>query len=539
MIERGASAQGRDAQHTIVMVLLAAGSGSWFAWLGWRDNLLGSLSDGAIYVVMANLFSPWHSSANALSVELFRDYPFPPLYPLVLGLLGGGSGDVLISFVITAATLVAATLAIYSWNLRILSRQLDALVLTLGFVLLPATMFSAMNLQSESLYIAVTFSALALIGGQQKAFTRAAALIGLSVLARTAGVGLVLAALVYGVRRRPVTRWPWLVFLLLAPGVGWHLTRQAVGGSGGYLDSMSGNSIGTAVSATFGYIMLNAAALPGALFEVFSLHESMYIGLVLAALTSCAAFGLLTRLRAGELDALYALFYFAIVIVWPYPEHLPRFLLVIMPMYFAYAWLGCRALAERVGAREQRWFVLTTFALLLGAITLPGTFSIANPIIAAEDSSAKYVRSPMWYTLPSSDIALDRMRRVEQIAESMRGVAEHVPANACVSSAAYAFIPFYGQRKTIAVAPMRMSNGTFNGGLGQCPYVFMLAATQAPGSDYPAMYPYHRIKERMDVIEVKLWDQDALEGDVLTMLARVRSSSGNDDSNGQEHADSP
>lgn len=539
MREDGARAHGRTARHALVVVLLTAVSGCWFMWLGWRDNLLGSLSDGAIYAVMANLFSPWHDANPALSLELFRDYPFPPLYPLTLGLFGGGADNVRVAFAITAVTQVAATLAVYSWSVRVLSRRLDALVLTAGFMLLPATMFSVMNLQSESLYIALTFTALALTVGEQKSSTHAASLIGLSVLARTAGIGLVLAALVYGLRRRFVAQRPFLIFLLIMPGLGWQLLRHVVGGRGGYLDSVTQDSIGTALLANWGYIAVNAAALPGALFDIFALHELLYTGVLLAGLAVLAGFGWLARLRAGELDAIYAWFYLAIVMVWPYPGHLPRFLLVITPLFLAYAWLSFRALAARAGMRQQHPLVLATFTLVLASITLPGAFSIVKPIASAGDRVAGYVRSPMWHTFSSPDVALERMRRVDQIAESMHGVRDHVPNDACVSSAAYALIPFYGQRRTIAVAPARMSNNAFNGWLEQCPYVFMLAATQSPDLDYPAMYPYYRIKDRMDVIEVKLWNEQATEGDVLTMLARVHGRSGKDGSKRTEHVDSP
>ena len=52
----------------------------------------------------------------------------------------------------------------------------------------------------------------------------------------------------------------------------------------------------------------------------------------------------------------------------------------------------------------------------------------------------------------------------------------------------------------------------------------LVAATQWPPTDYPPMYPYARISDRLEVLEVTLWDPRQPRGAVLTMLAKVKPS---------------
>ena len=114
------------------------------------------------------------------------------------------------------------------------------------------------------------------------------------------------------------------------------------------------------------------------------------------------------------------------------------------------------------------------------------------------------------------------MNGATRVLDGMRGIDEHLPAGACVSSAAYAYIPLYGRRRGQPLAGVSADDEHFFARLRDCPYVFMMAATQWPRRDFPPMYPYERIKDRLEVVEVSMWDKTATKGVVLTMLGKVR-----------------
>jgi len=236
-----------------------------------------------------------------------------------------------------------------------------------------------------------------------------------------------------------------------------------------------------------------------------------------------SALGWLRRLWCTEFDALYALFYLGIVLFWPFPEHLPRFLLVLMPLFIFYAYAVVAELSRRLPLATLAALAKSSYFVIVALTLLPSSLSIVSQIHAADHSAAKkFVRSPQWYASSSPDQAIRSMQRIDRMLESIRGIEEHLPVDACVSTTAFAYVPLYGRRRALAVAPGTASDEAFDAGLERCPYVFMMAATQWPQSDYPGMYPYARIKQRLEVIEVKLWDGHAERGDVLTMLARVR-----------------
>lgn len=497
-----------------------------FGWLARRDDFIGNLSDGAIYLVMADVLSPWRTAPHQLGLSLFQDYAFPPLYPLVVGLFGGGSSQLFASYMITAMTLVAATVAIYAWYCRVLPRRIEAFGLTLLFVLTPATLITAMSLQSEPLYIALTFSALALGAGGARPVPVAAALIGLSLLARTVGLGMVLAAIVHGYRRTVGTQRMLLLGLFIMPGVGWQLFRLSLGAEGSYLDVLMQPGPSDTLARLLEYARINAAYVPVAWTKVFDLQSSSQAGVTAAVIAALSALGWLRRLWFGEFDALYALFYLGIVLFWPFPEHLPRFLLVLMPLFVFYAYAVVSDLSRHLPWATVAALAKSSYFVVVALAMLPSSMSIVAQIHAADHSGIeKFVRSPQWYASSSQDQAMRSMQRIERMLESLRGIEEHLPIDACVSTTAFAYVPLYGRRRALPVSPGTASDAAFDAGLKRCPYVFMMAATQWPQSDYPGMYPFARIKQRLEVIEVKLWDEHANHGDVLTMLARVRNHS--------------
>ena len=68
---------------------------------------------------------------------------------------------------------------------------------------------------------------------------------------------------------------------------------------------------------------------------------------VCSALLLLAAAGLVQRLRRRRLDAFYVIFYLLIVLFWPFPAHVPRFIYVVLPILLLYAVLASQTLVER------------------------------------------------------------------------------------------------------------------------------------------------------------------------------------------------
>lgn len=89
-----------------------------FAWLAVRDTFIDLLTDSAIYALLADYFSPYRATTHHFLEFLFGEYPFPPLYPVPLGFLGGGTAVPAVDYAI-GALLLGLTLAVFlQWLAR-------------------------------------------------------------------------------------------------------------------------------------------------------------------------------------------------------------------------------------------------------------------------------------------------------------------------------------------------------------------------------------------------------------------------------------
>src|SRR5690606_12486413 len=85
----------------------------------------------------------------------------------------------------------------------------------------------------------------------------------------------------------------------------------------------------------------NLAQLPRGWWRSFDPGLASHTGIVLVVLAGLAVLGWLPRLRLLHLDALFLLAYLAMILLWPHPAHMRRFLYVVLPLGLVYAQLAC------------------------------------------------------------------------------------------------------------------------------------------------------------------------------------------------------
>ncbi len=496
-----------------------------FSWLSVRPGFIGNISDSAFYLTVADYFSPYWSAAPGLGASLFHDFSFPPLYPLLLAAGGGGSEHPGLSYLATSCMMAFAVGAVYLWFRTERLSRAQASGLTAVYALLPATLLSAMAIQSESLYVAFVFTGLALWRARDTKAPLAplaAVCIGMSALARTVGLTAIGALLISWFIARPASRHWSIPVLAVAPYAAWVVVRYSNGMQPSYIDSVLRESVTATLVSLMNQGTINVPAMWFGIVHSVDLTGSPFTTVASAAFLALAVLGMAPRLRRLEIDSLYVLFYLVIMMVWPYPDHMRRFLQVLFPLLLFYSFSGVRHAMQPLAPSLSRT-AGNAYIVILAVVIAPTTVLMAQQIAQAEGKDAEnFVRSPQWYRYDSPFKAREVMDRVTQILDGMRGIDERLPPDACVSSAAYAYIPLYGHRRSRRVAGESDGDDQLFSQLRGCPYVFMMAASQWPQMDYPAMYPYERIKDQLEVVEVSLWDRTATTGTVLTMLGRVR-----------------
>ncbi|MGE0485519.1 MAG: hypothetical protein AB7Q81_15350 [Gammaproteobacteria bacterium] len=502
-------------------VVIGAAAFAFFAWWSARDDFLGNLSDGDVYVLVADLFSPWRDTPHALGTTLFADFPFPPLFPALLGLLGGGSAWPAATYLATSALLALMLVVVRAWLAGLLGSATLASAATLLLAALPGTLLLAFNVVSEPLYVAVSIAAVGTFAAARnpRTWLVAAILGGLAVLARSAGIALVAAALVALVRAPG-----WRVRLgaalaLVGPGLAWSAWRASLATRVDYLDSIAAGDAAATAARLAAVIAFNAVHAAGAASELFAANPGPAARAVLVIGAAVAGAVWLARLRQGALDALYFGAYLAMILAWPHPGHMARFLWVLLPIALAYLLLGSAWLA-RGGDLTRPLQAVTLLALAL--VATPTTLGMFTEVWQAAGTDAAWVRSPQWHAAGGAAKARAVLRPLGDIVEAMQGIDQHVPPGACVSTIERARVALHGHRRAFELPPSGSSDETLRHALRQCPWVFMIAARQWPDAGYPPMYPYPQIQAELDVVEVKLWDAAAERGTVLTMLARYR-----------------
>jgi hypothetical protein len=144
------SESGNNRAKTLVAsVCCAAIAFQFYVFLNARDTLANINSDGAVYVLQADVFSPWQGNSFPATAHLFETYAFPPLYPMLLGLFGGGTANPAQNYLVGAACLAVAVGFVCAWLCRRRVPLVGAVSIALLTMATPAAIFIAMDIASE------------------------------------------------------------------------------------------------------------------------------------------------------------------------------------------------------------------------------------------------------------------------------------------------------------------------------------------------------------------------------------------------------
>src|SRR3954470_14409498 len=165
-----------------------------------RGAHLATLGDDSpAYLVLAQVMQG--SLPEVLKPWASRHANFGPLFPMALAAVGGGT-DWAIAHQVVAVFMIAARGAVYAYG-TVRAGAYAGLLLVLVTLMLPTTWVSIRGILSESLFMAVSFFALWHFvrrledrDGEPRDWLIFALLLALALLARTAGIALVVA---YGV----------------------------------------------------------------------------------------------------------------------------------------------------------------------------------------------------------------------------------------------------------------------------------------------------------------------------------------------------
>ena len=435
----------------LVLVAVIAGH----VWLAAGAPPSGFYADDAVYLLTAEHFA---GTGGSLAEVVARRSHLPPLYPLLLALVGADGGNPLPGHLLNGLLLGIALALAYALHRR---RQPRALAL-LGIVvvaLFPGTLLHVLTLFSEPLYMTLSLASM-LIATREETTPRtvlaSGLLAGLALLSRGIGLALV-AALLWRCARHAPRRLPLLVAAIALPVTGWWLLGPPRDPESGYWAILGQPFVRDGASALLTLAGTNLAALwqgwRGSIDLIASPVAGFAAGLVLLAVL----FGLARRVRRSEVDALYVLAYLGALLLWPASsDHFGRFLLPLMPLAMGYAIDTLSSAARRIAPRGATPVLLAgvlavtpALAAALPSITLITT-RLAEPLPAP---LADFQHSPWWLRNPDRRAALADVRLRAGTVHAARALRALVPADACLYARPVQLLMLHSRRLVVLPPP--------------------------------------------------------------------------------------
>ena len=478
-----------------------------FLFVGAKTTLVGVNSDAAIYLLRADHLAGNDGGDTALATHLFANYAFPPLYSLVLAVAGGGSTTPLRDYQIDAVLLAGAVIAAGLWARRAGLSDVTAIAAAATLALTPMAMTVAMGVFSEPLYLLLSGVGFALLAHERTgkparyAWYAAGICLGLAATTRTVGLVGVLAVIASSWRRTSALTTSGVAACALAPSVLWSLYRSAHGWHHSYVDSVFAGGVAQAAHDLSSQLPINLRAFAYHGVRSFDLLGSGYAALGLGVLLLLALIGWARRLRLYAADALYCGLYLATILLWPFPNDLPRFLLVMLPFLLGYAGLGATTLLQSVGSGRLAAIGPSAVALVCAGITLPTTLVIVSQIWHARGTAdADNTRLSAWYGYASQDEARHGVAYSVEVLRAIAAIAPAVPAAACVTATMAEMVMLHTRRRSVHPPGIHASAADLHATLAACPYVLLVRAQTFPTIDYPYYYPSQRVAPALRIL---------------------------------------
>ncbi|MGA8258920.1 MAG: hypothetical protein WB783_01785 [Arenicellales bacterium] len=477
----GTPAPGSEPMRVYGLVLSCLGGFYYF--IAWSDRLLSFGGDSAGYLLMARHYLQRDPGGVA---RHFTDHSqYPPLFPLLLGLAGGGS-DLLAAHLLTATFFILALAVFVLWQRDLGTRGRYALLVATVFALSPGTYFEAVYIHSEGLFLVLTLVILVVYRRSEQdkgcLVWLLPVLVACLSLTRAVGVAMIVAYAACTLRElngRRLAR----VALAGAPFVLWTISHSY---ESDYLHTFFSRLEAGDLSAAAGGMFTNvvAAATQWHLY-FFRSHPHLpvfnQVEVLLSLSTGLAALcGLFVRLFRWKLDALFALFYLAIILVWPFPAEMSRFLLPVVPIALAYVVWFSSWIVARVAVRPDHQLAGLAAAAVCIIVVAPGLArNAARYLVPLPKEVARYKRSPRWYVSDPGE-AFANIESDAVFYRTTRNIGDFIDENECVYSIKPSVVTYLSGR-------LSRRPELRNGGLTEkCHYVLLLAYSSP---SFPSMYP--------------------------------------------------
>lgn len=440
-----------NAVTATVMVVTALMVAWGLVYFSYQNIFAGFNLDDAFYLLMADLFSPFHPDKSPLLLEMVSRRNYPPLYPLYLSLFHGGAENIGNAQIANAVALIGGLGTLYLWQRKLNFSAVTAFTATLTVALSPMVMHTFQSLWSEHLYTALALLAMLFATSSNNGSRKwifCACCVALASLTRTIGVALIGAFVFYAIVHKPPRRT--LTFTVAALPL---ILERALN----HIFSVSGHSyIGELYSQiktifTFHWFAEQSITYFAAWTKTLTLGGGLLSSTIAIILLITAAAELVVRLRKKHLDALYVIAYLIVILLWPFPKQAYRFLLPIFPFLLTYIILFTSRLIAYASLKIDKKLARNMVAgVVFVVVAMPSFHHVATRLSEPAPPQLKpFAHTYIWMWADTvSDAILIAKARAGFI-HDMKIIAETVPASECVYSELPTVVMLYAHRLAV------------------------------------------------------------------------------------------
>jgi hypothetical protein len=376
-----------DVATLLAMLLATLVALSWFSFEG-----LSTFADDSVsYLLMAQCWSPWHEAGPAQLAACVNEN-YPPLFPLLLAVTGGDQHWG-VARALMIAGWVLTGLLFWGWGRHLFGPPI-AFGMALLYLSVPMNWLMMFGILSENTYLTLTLATLFLAerrfatpvdaGKSHRGVVIVMTLLASAcTLTRSIGlaipIGLLAAALISRLRVGICTtnqrELALSGFVALCIGLAWYGLNSPGSGSSLYVSDLEKVRESThQIADLWPLVEPQALRLVESWVNAFTIYwryPSQPNVIITGGLGFLVIVGWLWRLWLGHADAWYLAVYIAVILIWPYPGQVPRFLHGIFPLLLLQAFSLFTYWPRGHDKWTQRSWILASLLLLSLAATLP------------------------------------------------------------------------------------------------------------------------------------------------------------------------
>lgn len=467
-----------------------------------NDGVAGFLTDDAVYLLLAEYFSPWRGHLDNLLQFIRGINHFPPLYPVLMGIFGVDSATPELASHVSISFLLAGFVAIGVWLYIRTGNLIVSYIIPVVIALLPGTIIFSQGLWSEFLFICLLYLSLTIISIDKPSpqhWLAAALFVALLALTRTTGVAMIAAFCLLMLIRRP--RFYLLYsFISLAPFLYWFFFADAANTNTAYLTPLFESIAGASAASIIVTFLHKLSVVLYSLLWLFTGTDGSGLGFSISTLftllfmtTVSAVF--VHRLINIKIDAIFILFYLFVILIWPYFDvyFVSRFLFPVVPIFMFYLWCG---ISMALRQHQQKYLASAIALACVIFMAVPNTLHFSKLALTSLGNGLDpYRRQRSWLLSNSHDDAVANAKFTRDLLYSLKQIRKLVPANECIYSVHTALVMLYAHRISGELPGPGVSDDVFYKEIHKCGYLVAMRI-QDLNSNFPVYYPLRRLSAK-------------------------------------------